>query len=227
MKDCELKKLIIVGTGPFAEIAKLYFELYGGYRVSAFAVEAKFFDKTDFCNLPVVKFEKVETIYDPDDFEIFVAITYIHLNRTRTRLLLECKRKGFKLASFISPYAFVGPETEMGEHCFIFENNVIQPFAKIGSNVILWSGNHIGHHSTILSNCFISSHVVISGFCKIGENSFIGVNSTIANNVSIGNDNWISPNVTILKNTDDGALYRAQEGQLAKFSALKFFKVSI
>jgi sugar O-acyltransferase (sialic acid O-acetyltransferase NeuD family) len=222
-----LKKLIIVGTGPFAEIAKLYFEVYGGYKVSAFAVEAKFIDKTVFCNLPVVEFEKVETIYDPDDFEIFVAITYIYLNRTRTRLLSECKRKGFKPASFISPYAFVGLETEIGEHCFVFENNVIQPFVKISSNVILWSGNHIGHHSTILSNCFISSHVVISGFCQIGEYSFIGINSTIANNVSIGNDNWISPNVNILKNTEDGALYKAQEGQPAKISAPQFFKVSI
>ena len=37
----------------------------------------------------------------------------------------------------------------------------IQPFVRIGSNVTLWSGNHIGHDATIGDHCFIASHVVI------------------------------------------------------------------
>ena len=52
---------------------------------------------------------------------------------------------------------------EIGENCFIFEDNTIQPFVKIGDDVVLWSGNHIGHHAEIGDHCFISSHVVISG----------------------------------------------------------------
>jgi acyl-[acyl carrier protein]--UDP-N-acetylglucosamine O-acyltransferase len=66
----------------------------------------------------------------------------------------------------------------IGENCFIFEDNTIQPFVRIEDNVILWSGNHIGHHSTIKSHNFISSHVVVSGQCTIEPNCFIGVNST-------------------------------------------------
>ena len=56
---------------------------------------------------------------------------------------------------------------------------------KIGNNVVLWSGNHIGHNTVIRDNCFIASHVVISGFCEIGENCFLGVNSTVINNITI------------------------------------------
>ena len=96
---------------------------------------------------------------------------------------------------------------------------------KIGNNVVLWSGNHIGHHSVIRDNCFISSHVVISGFCDIGENSFIGVNATLANNVTIGRDNWIGPNMTIMKNTEAGALFKTEQPEPAKISALRFFKI--
>ena len=34
---------------------------------------------------------------------------------------------------------------------------------RIGNDVVLWSGNHIGHDSTIGDHCFIASHVVVSG----------------------------------------------------------------
>ena len=55
----------------------------------------------------------------------------------------------------------------------------MQPFVRIGSNVTLWSGNHIGHDSTVGDHCFISSHVVVSGHVEIGRNCFIGVNATL------------------------------------------------
>lgn len=115
---------------------------------------------------------------------------------------------GYLPASFISPHAYVWQNCKIGEHCFIFENNVIQPFVEIGDNVILWSGNHIGHHSKIGNHCFISSHVVISGFCDIGESCFFGVNSTVANNLTIGNDCLIGAGVLLAKNVADGALYK-------------------
>ena len=49
----------------------------------------------------------------------------------------------------------------------ILENNVIQTNVSIGNNVILWSGNHVGHRSTIEDHVHMSSHCVISGFCTI------------------------------------------------------------
>jgi UDP-3-O-[3-hydroxymyristoyl] glucosamine N-acyltransferase len=94
-----------------------------------------------------------------------------------------------------------------GDNCFIFEDNTIQPFVKIGSNVTLWSGNHIGHHSTIESHNFISSHVVISGHCHIGPNCFLGVNATLHNNVKLGAENILAAGAIIAKSTDDKDLW--------------------
>ena len=147
------------------------------------------------------------------------------LNRLRTRLAQAAKLKGFRLASYVSTRAFVWRNAEIGEHCFIFENNTVQPFVHIGENTVLWSGNHIGHHSKIGNNCFISSHVVISGFCNVGENSFIGVNATVANNINIGRDNWIGPNSAIMKNTEAGSLFVTKHSEVAKVSAQRFFKL--
>ena len=48
----------------------------------------------------------------------------------------------------------------IGENTFIFEANVVQPGVTVGDNVVLWSGNHIGHDSVIEDHCFIASHAV-------------------------------------------------------------------
>lgn len=219
------KKLIIVGDSGFAEIAHEYFEADSSYEVVAFSVERDYLKKEELRGLPVVPFEELEIRFDPTIHEIYVAATYTQLNRLRARLSSAAKAKGYKLASYISSRTFVWRNVEIGEHCFIFEDNTVQPFVKIESNVVLWSGNHIGHHSIIRDNCFIASHVVISGFCDIGENSFIGVNATLANNVILGRDNWVGPNIVIMKNTEAGALYRTEQPEPAKISTTRFFKI--
>jgi len=217
-------KLIIIGDSLFAEIAYEYFNSGDDYQVSAFSVESKFLSKKSLLGLPVVAFEDLERLFPPNQFSVFVAITYGKLNRLRTRLLHALKAKGYAPASYISPNAFVWRNVAIGEHCFIFENNVIQPFSKIGSNVILWSGNHIGHHCSIGDNCFISSQVVISGNSKIEKNSFLGVNSTIANDIVVGNDSWIGPGVTITKNIEANSIMTSSAPCKSPISSLRFFK---
>lgn len=219
------KKLIIVGDSAFAEIAHEYFDGDSDYEVVAFSVERAYLNRTEMRGLPIIAFEEIENKYDPATHEVYAATVYTQLNRLRTRLASAAKSKGYKLASYISSRAFVWRNVELGEHCFIFEDNTVQPFVKIGNNVVLWSGNHIGHHSTVQSNCFISSHVVISGFCDVGENTFIGVNASVANNVNIGKDNWIGPSIIIMKNTEPGMLCKAEQSEPAKISATRFFKI--
>jgi hypothetical protein len=78
-----------------------------------------------------------------------VALSYSKLNAVRKDKYLAVKALGYALASFISSRATVLNEGRIGENCFLFEDNTIQPFVTIGKNVTLWSGNHIGHHSVI------------------------------------------------------------------------------
>ncbi len=218
-------KLVIVGDSAFAEVAYEYFTSDSEYEVVAFSVEQNFLKKNRLFELPVIPFESIEEFYSPQEHQIFVAVVYTQLNRLRARLCAQAKEKGYRLASYISSQAFVWQNVRMGEHCFIFEGNVIQPFVKLGNNVVLWSGNHIGHHSVIKDNCFISSHVVISGFVEIGENCFLGVNSTISNNLKIEKDCWIGPSVTITTDTTLGEIYRLPSVKPAKVTAYRFFKV--
>ncbi|MFQ5821526.1 MAG: acetyltransferase [Candidatus Heimdallarchaeota archaeon] len=218
-------KLIIVGDSAFAQIAYEYFTYDSRYEVVAFSVEKPFLKKRELFGLPVVPFEDLEKRYSPQKHKIFVAITYLELNRVRTRLYRQAKAKGFSMASYVSSKAFVWRNVKIGENCFIFEDNTVQPFVKIGNNVIIWSGNHIGHHSVIKDNCFISSHVVISGFCEVGENCFFGVNSTIGNNLKIAKDCIVGAGALILRDTEEGKVYKGYKSQIAKTGSMKYFKV--
>jgi sugar O-acyltransferase (sialic acid O-acetyltransferase NeuD family) len=219
------RKLVIVGDSLFAEIAHQYFIHDSPYEVVAFAVESEYLERERFCELPVGAFETLEQTHDPAEHDVYVAITYGQVNRLRTRLAAAAKEKGYALASYVSSNAFVWRNVELGEHCFIFEDNTVQPFVRIGNNVVLWSGNHIGHHSVIRDNCFISSHVVVSGSVDIGENCFLGVNSTLVNDISIGPDCWIGPHVVLTRDVDPGSMYRPARSDLRDQTSLEFFGV--
>jgi sugar O-acyltransferase (sialic acid O-acetyltransferase NeuD family) len=214
------QKIIIVGDGEFAEIAYQYFTKDSPYDVVAFSVEKNYLNQKELFGLPVVEFENLEDLYSPEEYKVFVAITYTQLNRIRTRLYHETKKKGFKLVSYISSNAFVWENAEIGENCFIFENNVIQYHVKIGNNTILWSGNHIGHRTRIGENCFISSHAVISGYCQIEDNCFIGVNSSFGDNLKVAKDCIIGAGAVIIKDTEKEKIYVGNPAKALEKSSL-------
>jgi UDP-3-O-[3-hydroxymyristoyl] glucosamine N-acyltransferase len=95
----------------------------------------------------------------------------------------------------------------------------------VGSNVVMWSGNHIGHHSTIRDNAFISSHVVVSGSVDVGENSFLGVNATLVNDIAIGRDTWIGPHVVVTRDVEPGSVYRPARSDKRDVSSLELFGI--
>jgi sugar O-acyltransferase (sialic acid O-acetyltransferase NeuD family) len=207
------KKLVIVGDGETAEMAYEYFTYDSPYDVVAFAVEAQYARKKELAGLPVIHLEEMDRLYPPDRYDAFAAISYTQLNRLRTRLYQATKAKGYTLASYVSSKAFVWRNVEIGENCFIFENNVVQYAVKIGNNVVFWSGNHIGHQTVIKDNVFISSHVVVSGYCEVGQNCFLGVNSCIANNIQIAPDCVIGMGTVIHKNTEPRKVYVGNPGK--------------
>jgi sugar O-acyltransferase (sialic acid O-acetyltransferase NeuD family) len=205
-----MKKLIIYGTGLIAEVAEFYFRTDSDYDVSAFTNASEFISEQTFQGKPLVPFENVEESYSPAEYHIFVALSYAKTNQIRQMRYEEAKKKGYTCATYISSRAaYYG--TPVGDNCFILENNVIQPMVTIGDDVILWSGNHIGHHSTIRSHCFISSHVVISGICDIGENCFLGVNATIRDNIKLGRFVVVGPGAVVMKACEERTVVESSE----------------
>lgn len=220
MNTKKKQKVVVFGIGEIAEVAHVYLDYDSDFDVVGFTVDEKFIAQNDFRGLPVVPFEGIQLRYPPEDFLLFIPISFRDLNIHRENKYSEAKRKGYHFATYISSKAAVLPETSIGENCFIFENNVLQPKVTISDNCILWSGNHIGHHSFIDSHCFVASHAVISGHVHVGKNTFIGVNSTIRDNVTIGKKNIIGAGALILRDTDDEQVFKGIASKPAEISSV-------
>lgn len=205
-----MKKLVIYGTGVIGEIADYYFSNDTDYQVEAFTNAEQFIKEETFSARPLVAFENLENTFPAAEFDVFVALGYMKTNQIRQARYAEAKSKGYRLATYVSSDAMFHA-AEIGDNCFVLENNVVQPFVKIGNNVTLWSGNHIGHHSTIRDNCFVSSHVVISGACTIEENCFLGVNCTLRDNLTLGRFTVVGAGAVVLNDCEQRTVVRPPE----------------
>ena len=174
-----MNDLIIFGSAEIAELAYFYFKHDSSYRVVAFTVDDAYAKESTFNKLPLIPFSEIVSNFSPEKYAMHVALSYARLNQLREEKFNQAKSSKYELASYVSSKSAFWQDLNIGENCFILENQTIQPTVKIGNNVMLWSGNHIGHASTIDDHAYISSHVVISGHCKIGKRSFFGVNSTL------------------------------------------------
>ena len=219
------KQLVIFGIGDIAQLAHFYFSTDSEYEVAAFTVDADFLNESVFCGLPVIAFDEIASRYPPGQCELFVALSYSKLNSIRKEKYLAAREMGYRLASFISSSATVLNDGCIGENCFIFEDNTIQPFVTIGNNVTLWSGNHIGHHSVIKDHCFIASHVVVSGGVEICEQCFIGVNATLRDHIRIGEKCVIGAGALLLDNAEPEGVYVSKATDRAKIPSSRLRRI--
>lgn len=206
-----MEKVIIYGTGEYAEIVHYYLSRDSRFDVVAFCVESEFKNENSFCKLDVLKFEDIENHFSPQDYKMFIAIGYSKMNIAREQKYLDAKNKGYGFITYINPRTFVADNVEIGENCFILEDSTIQPFAKIGHNTIVWSGTHIGTRATVKENCFISSHVGLGGSTIVEKNSFLGLNSTIRDHLNIAKYTIVGAGAVILSDTEENKVYKAQE----------------
>jgi sugar O-acyltransferase (sialic acid O-acetyltransferase NeuD family) len=215
-----MSKVIVFGTGDIGQLAHFYLTHDSPHDVVAFCADQEFITDREMLGLPIVAFEEVLDEYPPDSFDMFVALSYAKLNQTRAQKYYEAKQKGYTLVSYITTHYPRWPDTEFGDNCFILENQTIQPFVKIGNNVTLWSGNHIGHHSVVGDHCFLAN-VVVSGHCTIGEFSFMGTNSEIRDGITLAPGTVLGAGGTLVKDTVDNGVYVGVAAELKSVDGAK------
>ena len=203
-----MAEVVVFGVGQWAELAHFYLTHDSAHHVAGFTLDRDYMTGTEFKGLPVVPFDEVERQYPPDAFRMFVPISFKKMNHRRAEKYAEAKRRGYELVSYVSSRATTWPGFACGDNCFILEDNTIQPFVEIGHDVVMWSGNHIGHHSRIGDHVTITSHVVVSGACTIGDYCFLGVNATIRDETIVAPETLVGMGVTIAKDTREFEVYR-------------------
>lgn len=214
-----MAKLIIFGAGDIARLAHFYFTRDSPHEVAAFAVDEEYRKQEELLGLPLRPASRIVEEYPPDRYRAFVALSYAGMNRVRAVKYEWMLDQGYDCVSYVSSRCSFLTDHPIGSNCFLLEDNTVQPFCRIGNNVTLWSGNHIGHDSVIEDHCFISSHVVISGWVRVRSYCFLGVNATLRDNITIAEGCLIGAGAVILKDTEEYDVYVPEKArQLTKKS---------
>jgi sugar O-acyltransferase (sialic acid O-acetyltransferase NeuD family) len=217
-----MARLVIFGAGDIARLAHYYFTRDTQHEVVAFTVDQVYRTEETFLNLPLVDFETIRMSHPPSAYKMFIALSYARMNKLRAEKYFEAKALGYELISYVSSRCSFLTDVPNGDNCFILEDNTIQPFVKIGNDVTLWSGNHIGHDSVIEDHCFLASHIVVSGHVYIRSNCFIGVNATIRNGVTIARETLIGAGAVIMNDTIEKGVYLPTRAMLSRRKSDRF-----
>ena len=205
------KKIVIFGDSQLASLAHFYFTHDSPHEVVGFTIDAAYRTADSFEDLPLVDFETIIEDFPPTKYHMFLPISFKKMNYLRREKFELAKEKGYPIASYVSSKATTWPDLQIGENCFIFEDNTIQPYVKIGDNCVLWSGNHIGHHTVIKNHVFISSHVVISGACIIEDHCFFGVNATVRDETTVAEATLVAMGANIIADTKPQEIHLGQK----------------
>ena len=192
--------LFIFGTGNAARV-KHYLFTSGKIRtVVAFSVDATYLidDKH------VVNFEDVVNLYTPAEFDMHNHIDSNKMNKLRG----EKYPLGYTIAANISSLCTYLSQYPSSDNCSIYEDNTLQPFVKIGSNLVLWSSDHTGYHSSVIEDHnFLTSSVLVSARSQSESYNFIGVNATCRDAIRNRRKALIEADFVILKGIAEKWVY--------------------
>lgn len=212
-----MSRVVVFGTSQWGDLAHFYLTHDSPHDVVGFTVDRDFLSQPEHDGLPVCAFDEIEERHPPESTALFIPISFKRMNHLRAERFQAAKEMGYELISYVSSKATTFPNFSCGENCFILEDNTIQPFVEIGDNVVMWSGNHIGHHSTIGDHVMITSQVVISGACTVEPYCFFGVNATVRDETVIGRESIIGAAVTIMSDTAPFSVYKTPGTEPAGF----------
>ncbi len=206
--------LVIFGTKEIATLAKFYFTHDSDFTPVAFTVDDPFVESDSLDGLPVIPFSEVPKRFPPDVARMHVALSYRQLNRLRQQKYEQARAAGYRLASYVCTRSATWPDLLHGDNCFILENQTIQPTVRIGNDVMIWSGNHLGHGCEIGDHTYISSHVCIAGHTRIGQRCFLGVNATLRDFITLGDEVFVAMDASVAGNVAEGSVVLGPQGEI-------------
>lgn len=211
--------IVVFGAGSIAEVAKVYIDAHGEDRIVGFTADRDYCTDETFAGLPLIPWDALESRFPPEKVKLLGPLSYQRMNDFRWERHMEGKARGYAFTSFIHPNCFIYA-TAIGENCFILENNIIQPFARVGDGVIIWSGSHIGHHASVGSHTFVSSQVGLGGGAIVGERCFLSGKSAVESGGRVGRACFLGTGV-VVKDLPDEAVVLGRSDPPARYSSAR------
>jgi sugar O-acyltransferase (sialic acid O-acetyltransferase NeuD family) len=115
-----------------------------------------------------------------------IAVGQIKTPDTRVRLFAQLTGTGCRLATIVSPRAYVSAHAALGVGSIVMHGAVINARASVGRNCIVNSMALIEHDAVVSDHCHIATAAVLNGGVTVGAGTFVGSQSSIRQGVTVG-----------------------------------------
>lgn len=220
-----MSKVVLFGLGRGADVAYRFLTRDSEHEICGFAVDRKYIDRDRFHDLPVVAFENVERHFPPDEFKMFVLLGYHQMNALRASKYQEAKRKGYSFISYANSNFYRAEDLNIGENCFILDNQSISLDVKIGNNVVMWSSNHVGDLTVIGDHVWLTSHVTVAAEVVVRPYCFLGIGATVGNKVTLAERTFVGANALVASDTAENAVCISSETECVDVDSATFLRV--
>lgn len=196
-----MKNIVIFGANDLGRLLKFYIEDdHDNRKVIAYTMNKDYIKEDKFLGLPVVPFESIVDVYSTDTVEIMIAIGNSKMNDIRKKVFIECKEKGYSVASYFHSSCSIH-SSDIGEGNILLENCLVYPFAKIGNGNLLWDHVLISHDCTVGDFNTFSSYADLCGYVTIGNNGYFGKHCIINEHSQIADYTLVGANAYAKKIT--------------------------
>jgi sugar O-acyltransferase (sialic acid O-acetyltransferase NeuD family) len=220
-----MSKVVLFGTGRGADVAHRFLSRDSDHVVCGFTTDLRYIEKDTFRDLPVVAFENVEQRFPPDQYKFLVLLGYQGMNGLRAEKYLAAKAKGYEFISYVNSQFYRAEDLDVGENCFILDNQSISLDVKIGNNVVMWSSNHIGDLSTIGDHSWLASHVTVAAEVHVQPYCFLGIGATIGNKLTLGRRTFVGANALVASSTEENSVHVSSTTEAVDLDSGAFMRV--
>ncbi len=114
------------------------------------------------------------------------------------------KRKNGEFISLISPHAYIGSNTIIGEGCHIARWSIISCDCKIGKHCYIGAFSDIGHDVQIDDDCHLGAYTFIGGNALIQDNVTIHPRVNILPGKKIESESVVGAGSVVIRNVKKG-----------------------
>lgn len=185
-----MKKLILLGGGGHCRSCIDVIEQEGNYKI------AGIMDNEKLPGQKVLGYDFIGTDGDigkfvSEDYFFMITVGHIKTSSIRRNLSSLLSKSSARLATVISPRAYISKYADIGKGTIIMHDALINAASSIGENCIINSKALIEHDAVIEDFCHISTSAVVNGGVTIKEGTFFGSNAVSKEGVVIGKDSFI------------------------------------
>lgn len=144
------QKLIILGAGQYGFVAKEIAEAMGCFEAIDFL--------DDVCPKAIDRLANYRAYVDRYSY----AVVAIGDAETRLKHIQGLEAAGFRIATLISPNAYVAPSAEIKRGVIAEPMTVVNANARVGVGVILCAGAIVNHNATVGDGCVLQCGSVVA-----------------------------------------------------------------